>query len=557
MVKLSLIISTRNDDFYEDNLKRLSKTVNTNLYFLDKLGLISDVEFNIIDWGSKKPLSEDLRILKNFTNNVNFFHIDKDTADKNSEFYPNKFNLDIPPNIGVRVSKGEFIIQATSDQIFSRTSWYNLLNILNNENKFNFNLDNTILYVPRKIIEYDFYKKNPSIETLEEFLDHSNSSYMQVKNSNFFIGGGYSLLCKRKILYDVGGINSEKNNIGTGNDWDLNVRLKKLGIKQMDTSIFGVAFYKFPSSSISQRNKVLTSGKTRNAPSAPIKIFPNDENWGLKNYVFNTEKSKINIEDINSLNSNNFLISKNYFNKSNLMQLLGVLSKFNNINFDFREWLFTFNIIKIIGSTRIFSIVEFGFENVNRLNAIGQHFKSIEILSFDILTKKVIQNYLDRQPVVQSKLSRVRYGKFVPLISDDYQQFDNHINKMKLENFSNLFLVNTNLIENEEMSEKLKSTIIRMNNNISFIVFNNNRKKDNFDYSKIDSNFVKIKDNSFCKIFLNRNLLDQIKNKDEILFKIGNFKLLFLAVFYAFFSIYSTIAKNLKFLHKIIFKFKY
>ena len=86
--------------------------------------------------------------------------------------------------------KGEFIIQATSDQIFSRTSWYNLLNILNNENKFNFNLDNTILYVPRKIIEYDFYKKNPSIETLEEFLDHSNSSYMQVKNSNFFIGGG-------------------------------------------------------------------------------------------------------------------------------------------------------------------------------------------------------------------------------------------------------------------------------------------------------------------------------------------------------------------------------
>ena len=61
MVKLSLIISTRNDDYYEDNLKRLSRTVNTNLYFLDKLGLISDVEFNIIDWGSKKPLSENLK----------------------------------------------------------------------------------------------------------------------------------------------------------------------------------------------------------------------------------------------------------------------------------------------------------------------------------------------------------------------------------------------------------------------------------------------------------------------------------------------------------------
>lgn len=557
MVKLSLIISTRNDDYYEDNLIRLSKTVNTNLYFLDKLGLISDVEFNIIDWGSKKPLSENIKILKGFTNSVNFFHVDKDTADKNSELYPNKYNLDIPQNIGLRVSKGEFIIQATSDQIFSRVGWYNLLNILKNNDKFNFDLDKTIVYVPRKIIEYDFYKKNPSIETLEEFLDYSNSSYMHLKNSNFFIGGGYSLLCKRKILEEVGGINSEKNKAGTANDWDLNIRLKKLGIKQIDSSIFGVVFYKFPSSSTSKRNKVLTSGSTRNAPSVPIKIFPNDENWGLKNYVFNTEKSKINIEDINSLNSNNFLISKNYFNKINLLQLLGVLSKFDTINFDFREWLFIFNIIKIIGSTRIFSLVEFGFENVNRLNAIGHHFKSIEILSFDIMTKKIIQNYLGRQPAVQSNLSRVRHGKFVPLISDDYQQFDNHINKMKFENFSNLFLVNTNLIENGKMSEKLESTISRITNNISFIVFNNNRKKDNFDYSKLNSNFVMIQDNSICKIFLNRNLLDQIKNKDEILFKIGNFKLIFLTIFYAFFSIYSTIAKSLKFLHKTIFRFKY
>lgn len=557
MVKLSLIISTRNDDYYEDNLKRLSRTINTNLYFLDKLGLISDVEFNIIDWGSKQPLSENLQILKNFTNSVNFFYIDKDTADKHSALYPNKYNLDIPQNIGVRVSKGEFIIQATSDQIFSRAGWYNLLNILKNNDKFNFDLDKTIVYVPRKNIEYDFYKKNPSIETLEEFLDYSNSSYMRLKNSNFFIGGGYSLLCKRKILEEVGGINSEKNRAGTANDWDLNIRLKKLGIKQIDSSIFGVVFYKFPSSVISKRNKVLKSGNTRNPPSIPIKIFPNDENWGLKNYVINIEKSKVNIEDINSLNNNEFLISKKYFNKFNLFQLLGVLSKFNTINFDFKEWLLIFNIIKFIGSTRIFSLVEFGFENANRLTAIGQHFKSIEILSFDILTKKTIQNYLDRQPVVQSALSRERYGKFIPLISDDYQQFDKNIDKMKFENFSNLFLINTNLVENGIISEKLQFTISRLTKNTSFIIFNNNGKKDNFDYLKIDSHFVQIKDNAAYKIYLNRNLLDQFKNKDEILFKISSLNLLFLSVFYTFFSIYSTFAKSLKLLHKKIFKFKY
>ncbi len=557
MVKLSLIISTRNDDFYDDNLIRLSKTINTNLYFLNELGFSSDVEFNIIDWGSEEPLSENLEILKNSANNVNFFYVDKVTADKHSAFFPNKFNLDIPPNIGVRVSKGEYIIQGTSDQIFSRTSWYNLLNILNNNNKFKFNLDNTILYIPRKNIEYDFYKKNPSVETLEEFLDYSNSSYMRVKNSNFFIGGGYSLLCKRQILNDVGGINSEKNKVGTANDWDLNIRLKKLGIKQIDTSTFGVVFYKFPSSASSMRSKVLTSGNTRNSPSLPLEIFPNDENWGLKNYSIDIKKPQIFLKEINSLNARDFFLSKKYFNKFNLFQLLGILSKFNTINFNLKEWLLIFNIIKIISSTRIFSLIEFGFDNANRLIAIGKYFKSIEILSFDIITKKIFQNYINRQPVVQTTLSRERHGKFVPLISDNFEEFDNYLNKMRFDKFSNLFLINSNLIENNEIKKKLESTINRLSKNISFVVFKNDRNKDKFDYSKISSNFLKIKDGHSYKIFLNQNLSNQTKNKDSILFKFKYFQFVFLIIFYTFFSAYSTIAKGLKFVHKKIFKFKY
>ena len=557
MVKLSLIISTRNDDFYDDNLIRLSKTINTNLYFLNELGFSSDVEFNIIDWGSEEPLSENLEILKNSANNVNFFYVDKVTADKHSAFFPNKFNLDIPPNIGVRVSKGEYIIQGTSDQIFSRTSWYNLLNILNNNNKFKFNLDNTILYIPRKNIEYDFYKKNPSVETLEEFLDYSNSSYMRVKNSNFFIGGGYSLLCKRQILNDVGGINSEKNKVGTANDWDLNIRLKKLGIKQIDTSTFGVVFYKFPSSASSMRSKVLTSGNTRNSPSLPLEIFPNDENWGLKNYSIDIKKPQIFLKEINSLNARDFFLSKKYFNKFNLFQLLGILSKFNTINYNLKEWLLIFNIIKIISSTRIFSLIEFGFDNANRLIAIGKYFKSIEILSFDIITKKIFQNYINRQPVVQTTLSRERHGKFVPLISDNFEEFDNYLNKMRFDKFSNLFLINSNLIENNEMKKKLESTINRLSKNISFVVFKNDRNKDKFDYSKISSNFLKIKDGHSYKIFLNQNLSNQTKNKDSILFKFKYFQFVLLIIFYTFFSAYSTIAKGLKFVHKKIFKFKY
>ena len=50
----------------------------------------------------------------------------------NLKNYPNKFNLNKAPNLAVRLSKGEFVVQATSDQILSRAGWFNLLNFIEN-----------------------------------------------------------------------------------------------------------------------------------------------------------------------------------------------------------------------------------------------------------------------------------------------------------------------------------------------------------------------------------------------------------------------------------------
>ena len=82
MIKVSFNITTRNDSYYNDNLRRLSKTINTNLFFLDKIGMRSSVEFNIVDWGSIDPLYRNVQIYEEYKNN---FKDAVDTIEKLSQ----------------------------------------------------------------------------------------------------------------------------------------------------------------------------------------------------------------------------------------------------------------------------------------------------------------------------------------------------------------------------------------------------------------------------------------------------------------------------------------
>ena len=77
MTKISFNITTRNDDYYSDNLERLSKTINSNLYFLEQIKMMSSVEFNIIDWGSEEPLSNNIEVCEGYQKKVNFYHVSK------------------------------------------------------------------------------------------------------------------------------------------------------------------------------------------------------------------------------------------------------------------------------------------------------------------------------------------------------------------------------------------------------------------------------------------------------------------------------------------------
>ena len=72
--------------------------------------------------------------------------------------------------------------------------------------------DNTVFYIPRKILEYDFYKKSITLRMLK-FFKSLQFSYMKTKNSLFFLQVlDIRLLQLSKLIENMGGINNEVNN---------------------------------------------------------------------------------------------------------------------------------------------------------------------------------------------------------------------------------------------------------------------------------------------------------------------------------------------------------
>ena len=63
---LTLVINIANDNYYEDLLFRVQKTLDLNLFFLNKSKEKKKIEIIFVDWGSKKKLQTLYMLIKIF-----------------------------------------------------------------------------------------------------------------------------------------------------------------------------------------------------------------------------------------------------------------------------------------------------------------------------------------------------------------------------------------------------------------------------------------------------------------------------------------------------------
>ena len=83
-----------------------------------------------------------------------------------------------------------------------------------------------------------------------------NFSAIPFKTPTFYVGGGYSTLCSKKIFEELRGF-SENDIPGCATDVDFHTRIKRLGLNQIDVSQLGVHMFKFPSEADSVRQNLL------------------------------------------------------------------------------------------------------------------------------------------------------------------------------------------------------------------------------------------------------------------------------------------------------------
>ena len=130
MKKLSIIITGRDDDYFDNYIFQTSYVLNNTLGTIYESKLQKYFEIIFIDWGSDKPLSDQFYIEKGFRKSIKFFHVPKSIANNEIDFNT-RINTSKAHNLGIRKSKSEFCLLSMSDQIYPSSVLVNLFNLIN------------------------------------------------------------------------------------------------------------------------------------------------------------------------------------------------------------------------------------------------------------------------------------------------------------------------------------------------------------------------------------------------------------------------------------------
>ena len=543
---ITYVTAIANDDYYKDIHYRVQKTLDLNLFFLDKIKDKGKVEIIFVDWGSEKKFSELINVNTKFKKQIKFIHVNKKLVKKYSKGYKNNFNIDNSFNAGIRRAKGKFIIVGGCDQFFDLSSWKNLLNLADeNEGKKN------IFLVPRKILDYDLYKSNFNNEYYLKSLSHFNSTNYKFKANTFYTGGGFATMLSKSNYFFFRGLN-EKMKPGTANDSESVLRANLHGLNKINTDKFGIHLTKFPPAENSLRNKIVYSKGFRTQPSPSKKINVNTLNWGLKN-----EKLKISYSNIisKSFENSNKFINKDIFefkkNKLSVYKTLLNSSQFHLKNFFYLHKIFL--IINLIDFLKVSKLSEYGFNNSSTLDIIGNRFKYLDIIIFDNNKRNYSNLYYKRVGQIVESFNESRYGLFHSIISNKDQIFFNYLKNNYLKGDRNLLLIKPN---NLNPLKKIFKTLSKNDHNklIKYILIFQSQKfynKNFLTYLKKKYHIYQINQSDF--FLLKKNDLKKSNIDDKKINKILSISSVEFILPYFIFLCHKTTSKIFRFIRALAY----
>ena len=525
---LTVMFNVRNDNYYDNNIERIQYCLNYNLQNIIQLKETRNVEFLIIDWGSKVPISKIISVYNKGKNLVNFINVNHKIAEANSRAYFNNFNPVKSNNIGFRRAVGNFILHAAHDQILTYKNWQYLLIFL----KENIKNSHKIYYIPRKIINNNFALTFPTFSELDRTLELSASSNLDFRAPSFFVGGGYSALMKKNLFYKIRGQNESENPVNSAGDVDIHNR-SMYYVDKEDLGHKGIFFYKLPPFNLDGTNqrKLLKESGIRKFPENPRSLNPNNKNWGMSNYKFIKTKAQntLNLKEINHLTLFKKKIEIKY-ESINFIYFLKAIFKVTKTNFFFNisinNFFFDVKILLLTTNLKIKNIFFYGYNNNYLLSLIGKELEWLSLFSYDFYSIPMNKNINKQQMLLSLYFQSLkRFGYYKPVFLDKKYNIKN-ITKNIQGNSDNNFI---QIICNEVPDNFIKYFFKWLNKEyetVGYLLLKDCKKK------KI---FAKIVTKNFNIFKFNKSdyLLTNKKNKFNINFsiykilKINNFIIIF------------------------------
>ena len=243
---LSIVYFGRNDDYAKDWIKRFEYIFNYNFHVLNELGFSNKVEFHIVDFVCDKKIIDDLRIVNN-KSQVNIHQVYDDKG--------KLLNVSRALNIGINKSSSEYILLLGADAFVAPTSWSNLFNLLENENKY-FPFSNEYMLIPRKQFPKEFDYEDINYNQLDKICKYNLFSNFKQRNNKAHVGAGAGgVLLLKKIFDDLKGFDESFKGYGQI-DAEFMDRVSKYH-DHLDLINYGIYSYKLPYSQSGNRKSIM------------------------------------------------------------------------------------------------------------------------------------------------------------------------------------------------------------------------------------------------------------------------------------------------------------
>lgn len=506
--KISIITTCRNDDYIVNFIDRLQYTINFFFRNSEEIGRLKDLEFIIVDWGSKETISSKFSCLKkSYQKKIKFLEIDSKSAYKFSKNVDGGFFTEKAINFGISKSQGDYILYLTADALLSKNSIKNIFDLIDNKKN-----QEKFFLIPRKYIDLDFFLSNPDFSEMDRYLENIFFSKIGFSNTQFQNGGGaVGWFVKKKNYKKINGLDENALSKGyySGSDADL---LKNMSIyfDHCDASNFGITGFKLPRANFKGR-KSLQKLKKPFAYSIDDKRKNNFINRNLNS------KIKFSKKILKNINIGNKGLENKHNKIYNLLRIYWH-TLFNKERLT--DFHINLNLINFINKYKTQNFFNFGLNKLNRIASISKIYPYINLYSFDIQSRD--NNYLKTSSYLQLNryLNRTHNGYYRFLLTSNIKNILDFLQKKQLKKNSSIVNIDVSQFKISEL-KKIIEILHKENTKILKIIFENTKfeEKKIINHSKILNNY----ELSFSKfkylILVKKNYEKIIKNQN--FFNIG------------------------------------